>query len=60
MVLVQSVIRRLPNSLYTTRKNPWQDIWCKGSLLKVREEKKGSILGPRWNLRKNVSAFQVL
>jgi hypothetical protein len=25
-VLVQSVIRRLPNSLYPTGKNPWQDM----------------------------------
>jgi hypothetical protein len=24
MVLVESMIRRLPNSLYPTRKNPWQ------------------------------------
>jgi hypothetical protein len=39
MALMQSIIRRLPNSLYPTRRNPWQDMRCKGSLLKVREEK---------------------
>jgi hypothetical protein len=27
MVLVWSVIRRLPNSFYPTRRNPLQDTW---------------------------------
>jgi hypothetical protein len=40
MALVQSVIRRLPNSLYPTRKNSLQDInGYKWSLLKVRKGK---------------------
>jgi hypothetical protein len=39
MALVQSVIRRLPNPFYPTRKNHGRTHGCKGSLLKGREEK---------------------
>jgi hypothetical protein len=39
MVLVQSVIKRLPNTLYPTRKNTCRTHGCKGSLLKVKKEK---------------------
>jgi hypothetical protein len=39
MALVHSVIRRLPNSSYPIRKNPWQDTWVKWNLLKFREGK---------------------
>jgi hypothetical protein len=51
MVLVQSIIRRLPNSLYPGGKNPLQQHRCKCSLLKVRKGKyKGEYGGPRWSL----------
>jgi hypothetical protein len=50
MAMVQSVIRRIPNSLCSTWRNPWQDT-CKCSLLKVREGNcKREHGGPRWNL----------
>jgi hypothetical protein len=46
-----SVIRKLPNSLCPTRKNPWQDT-CKWNLLKVREgNTKGSHGRCRWTLQ---------
>jgi hypothetical protein len=34
MVVVQSVIRRLPNSLYPTGKNPGQDMWVEREFIK--------------------------
>jgi hypothetical protein len=27
IAMVQSLVRRFPNSLYPTWKNPWQDMW---------------------------------
>jgi hypothetical protein len=59
---MQSVIRRFPNSLYPTGKNPWQDMWCKGGLLKVRKEiQRGAWWGPGGGQkpRDHVCALQV-
>jgi hypothetical protein len=35
--MVHSLIRRFPNSLCPTCKNPWQDTWVYWSLLNVRD-----------------------
>jgi hypothetical protein len=50
MALVQSVIRRLPNSLCPMGRIHGRTHGCKWSLLKVREGKyKREHEGPRWN-----------
>jgi hypothetical protein len=51
MVLVQSVIRRLPNSLSHREESMTRTCRCKWSLFQVRKGKyKGSMVGPRRNL----------
>jgi hypothetical protein len=58
VVVVESVIRRLPNSLCPTRNNSWQDRWYKWSLLKVREGKyKKEPGGHSWNLQAERACF---
>jgi hypothetical protein len=51
MALVQSLIRRLPNSLSHVEESIARTCGYKWSLLKVREGKyKGGHDGPSWNL----------
>jgi hypothetical protein len=62
MTMMQSVIRRLPNSLCPARKKPWQVTrGCKQTLLKVREGNyKREHGGPRWKLEAEIACFSFL
>jgi hypothetical protein len=60
VVLVQSVIRRFPNSFCPVGKIRDRTHGCKGRLLKVREGKrnpKGYMRGPRQNLEAKRTCF---
>jgi hypothetical protein len=58
MMLVQSEIRRLPNCFCAVGRILCKKCGCKGSLLKVREEKyKGEHGGHRWSLLAEKDSF---
>jgi hypothetical protein len=63
MTLVQSVIRRLTNSLCPREESMAGHMGINGVYLKLgKGNTKGSMVGPRWNLEAErvCSAFQVL